>query len=80
MTCTVTGIPLEDGDMLYELVQRFFKREPGVEGMTPDGLKAMDPRFVRPDDIPPSPASSTPCCGVWRARASQFWPDKMPNG
>ncbi len=28
--------------MLSDLVWRFFKREPGVEGMTPDGLKAME--------------------------------------
>jgi cytochrome P450 len=42
IACTVTGIPSEDGDMLSDLVWRFFKREPGVEGMTPDGLKAME--------------------------------------
>ena len=41
IACTVTGIPLEDGDLLNDLVWRFFKREPGVDGMTPDGLEAM---------------------------------------
>ena len=42
IACTVTGIPLEDGDLLNDLVWRFFKREPGVDGMTSDGLKAME--------------------------------------
>ncbi|MGH0037402.1 MAG: cytochrome P450 [Myxococcota bacterium] len=45
IACTVNGIPLEDGDLLNDLVQRFFKREPGVEGMTPDGLAAMEEMF-----------------------------------
>jgi cytochrome P450 len=45
IACTINGIPLEDGDMLNDLVQRFFKREPGVEGMTPDGLAAMEEMF-----------------------------------
>ncbi len=42
VACTVNGIPLEDGEMLTDLVWRFFKREPGIDGMTPDGLKAME--------------------------------------
>jgi len=45
IACTINGIPIEDGDMLNDLVQRFFKRQPGVEGMTPDGLAAMEEMF-----------------------------------
>ncbi len=45
VACTINGIPLEDGDMLNVLVQRFFKREPGIDGMTPDGLAAMEELF-----------------------------------
>ncbi len=45
IACTANGIPLEDGDMLNTLVWRFFKREPGVEGMTEDGLAAMEEMF-----------------------------------
>ena len=45
VACTVTGIPLEDGDMLNGLVWRFFKREPGIEGMSPDGIQAMGELF-----------------------------------
>ena len=44
VACTVNGIPLEDADLLNDLVWRFFKREPGIDGMTPDGLKAMEDR------------------------------------
>ncbi|MEE8509198.1 MAG: hypothetical protein V3T07_09060, partial [Myxococcota bacterium] len=46
VACIVTGIPLEDGDRLNDLVWRFFKREPGIDGMTPDGLKAMEELFA----------------------------------
>ena len=42
VACTVNGIPLEDADLLNDLVWRFFKREPGIDGMTPDALKAME--------------------------------------
>ena len=42
VACRVNGIPLEDGEMLNDLVWRFFRREPGIDGMTPDGLKAME--------------------------------------
>jgi len=42
VACKVNGIPQEDGDMLNDLVWRFFKRDPEIEGMTPDGLKAME--------------------------------------
>jgi cytochrome P450 len=37
----IAGIPLEDGEMLYELVRRFFGHEEGVDGMSPDAIKAM---------------------------------------
>ncbi|MGH0033248.1 MAG: cytochrome P450 [Myxococcota bacterium] len=37
----VAGFPIEDGEMLYGLVQRFMGREEGVDGMTEDGLAAM---------------------------------------
>ncbi len=40
IACTAIGIPLEDGDLLNQLVWRFFGREPGVDGMTEDGLAA----------------------------------------
>jgi hypothetical protein len=39
--CMLVGIPLEDAAQLNDLVWRFFKREPGIDGMTPDGLAAM---------------------------------------
>jgi cytochrome P450 len=41
----VSGIPIEDGEMLYRLVQRFFSHEEGVDGMSPDGLKAQAEMF-----------------------------------
>jgi cytochrome P450 len=40
VTCMAVGIPLEDGDLLSGLVWRFFDREPGVDGMTENGLAA----------------------------------------
>ncbi len=46
VACLIVGIPVEDGDMLNDLVKRFFKREPGVEGMTEDGLAAMNEMFA----------------------------------
>ncbi|MCG8589776.1 MAG: cytochrome P450 [Proteobacteria bacterium] len=45
IACTINGFPLEDGDLLNDLVWRFFKREPGVDGMTEDGLAAMNELF-----------------------------------
>jgi len=45
VACIVNGIPLEDGGMLNDLVWRFFKREPGVDGMTEDALAAMGELF-----------------------------------
>jgi len=41
----VSGIPLEDGETLYRLVQRFFSHEEGVDGMSPDGIKAWMEMF-----------------------------------
>jgi hypothetical protein len=41
VACLANGFPLEDGEMLNQLVWRFFDREEGVEGMTQDGLAAM---------------------------------------
>jgi cytochrome P450 len=41
VACTVNGLPVEDGPILNDLVWRFFKREPGHEGMTEDGLAAF---------------------------------------
>lgn len=41
VACTVNGLPVEDGAILNDLVWRFFKREPGHEGMTEDGLGAF---------------------------------------
>ncbi|MGH0038560.1 MAG: cytochrome P450 [Myxococcota bacterium] len=40
VACMAVGIPLEDGDHLSELVWRFFDRDPEVDGMTEDGLRA----------------------------------------
>jgi cytochrome P450 len=41
VACLANGFPLEDSDMLNDLVWRFFAREEGVSGMTPDGVSAM---------------------------------------
>src|SRR5262249_46332498 len=41
VACIVTGVPIEDGDLMNSLVWRFFGREPGHTGMTPGGLAAM---------------------------------------
>ena len=45
VACMVTGIPLEDTEHMNDLVWRFFGREPGVDGMTADGLAAMEEMF-----------------------------------
>jgi len=39
-SCLLLGLPIEDGDLLYSFVSRFFDREPGRPGMTEDGLSA----------------------------------------
>lgn len=41
VACLVAGYPIEHGEHLGELVHRFFARVPGHEGMTPDGLAAL---------------------------------------
>jgi hypothetical protein len=41
-SCLLLGLPVEDGDLLYSFVNRFFDREPGRPGMMEDGLKAAD--------------------------------------
>ena len=41
IACRVSGFPREDGDMLRDFVVRFFTREPGVDGVTESGLRAM---------------------------------------
>ena len=39
-SCTLLGLPVEDGDFLNGLVNRFFERERGARGMTENGLAA----------------------------------------
>ena len=46
VACEVNGFPKQDGDMLTELVRRFFARDPEVDGMTEDGLAAMNELFA----------------------------------
>jgi cytochrome P450 len=45
VACLANGFPLEDSEMLNQLVWRFFGRQEGVEGMTPDGIAAMTEMF-----------------------------------
>ncbi|MCP5070456.1 MAG: cytochrome P450 [bacterium] len=40
VSCNLLGLPVEDGDFLNELVNRFFERERGKRGMTESGLAA----------------------------------------
>ena len=46
VACLIVGIPLADTALMNDLVWRFFKREPGIDGMSPDGLKAMEEMFA----------------------------------
>jgi len=46
VACLANGFPMEDSDHLNGLVWRFFGREEGVEGMTEDGLAAMNELFA----------------------------------
>jgi hypothetical protein len=46
MACRAVGIPVEDAGLMASLVNRFFAREPGVEGMTADGLAAAGELIV----------------------------------
>ena len=41
-SCRLLGLPVEDGDLLYSYVNRFFERKAGARGMTDDGLLAAD--------------------------------------
>jgi cytochrome P450 len=41
VACMLIGLPLEDSEFLSGLVNRFFLREAGTRGMTPDALAAM---------------------------------------
>ncbi|MEE2662889.1 MAG: cytochrome P450 [Myxococcota bacterium] len=40
VVCLTIGLPVEDGPQLAAVVKRFFAREPGIEGMPPDGMAA----------------------------------------
>jgi cytochrome P450 len=51
VACLANGFPMEDAEMLNRLVWRFFGREEGVEGMTPDGLAAMGEMFAYFGDL-----------------------------
>jgi cytochrome P450 len=46
VACLANGFPMEDAAHLNRLVWRFFAREEGVEGMTTDGLAAMNEMFA----------------------------------
>lgn len=46
VACLANGFPMSDSDMLNDLVWRFFAREEGVTGMTPDGVNAMLEMFA----------------------------------
>jgi cytochrome P450 len=46
VACLANGFPMEDSEMLNQLVWRFFAREEGVSGMTPDGVNAMMEMFT----------------------------------
>jgi len=41
VSCRISGLPVEDGDLLLDLVHRFFARVEGTEGMASEGEKAM---------------------------------------
>lgn len=40
--CLVVGFPEQDSRQLVSFVKRFMSREEGVQGMTPDGIKAFE--------------------------------------
>ena len=42
VTCLIIGLPVEDGDYLAGVVNRFFVREPGIRGMAPDAQAAAE--------------------------------------
>lgn len=41
VSCTISGLPVADCDLLLELVQRFFTRVEGTEGMAQEGREAV---------------------------------------
>jgi cytochrome P450 len=41
VACLAIGLPVEDGPLLTDLVSRFFAHDPGRQGMTADGLAAL---------------------------------------
>jgi len=41
IACMAIGLPVEDGPLLTDLVQRFFHHDPDAEGMTEEGLAAL---------------------------------------
>jgi cytochrome P450 len=45
VACTISGLPVEDGPFLNDLVWKFFKREEGHDGATDAGLQAMTDMF-----------------------------------
>ena len=40
VACKIIGLPTSDGPRLVQIVKRYFAREPGVPGMSPDALAA----------------------------------------
>jgi len=40
--CLVVGFPEQDSKALVSFVKRFMSREEGIQGMTPDGIKAFE--------------------------------------
>ncbi len=42
IACLAIGLPVEDGEMLSGLVQRFFQHDPDAGGMTADGMAALE--------------------------------------
>jgi len=41
VSCRIGGLPVEDSDLLLDLVHRFFTREAGTEGMAAQGQEAV---------------------------------------
>ena len=41
VSCSIGGLPVEDSELLLDLVYRFFSREEGTEGMAQEGREAV---------------------------------------